>query len=388
LSGVPNVAASTDFDEIRFGSTWKDVVASAPHPAKYKFTTIDYPGATITAANNIDGAGRIVGEYEDPSGHHAFILDDGVYSSFDVPGAFGASSANGLNAADQVVGWYDGFVTTKAYIRNGATYTDLNPFAGAPDVKAYAINEAGHVAGYYERPTDGLYRGYVYDGTNYTTLNYPGAVGSQAIGINKDDDVVGYYFSGQPHGFLYEDGAYTTVDHPNGGFGTVAQGINDAGEIAGIYFDSNNRDHGFIKTSTGFVTVDYPGAALTGLTAINNAGQVVGYYGDGVNPFRAFVATPLAAADFNGDDKVDGADLARWKSGLGTASGASKRDGDADGDGDVDGGDFLVWQRLVTSAPIAASAEAAVPEPASIALAVGGLTLAVARRRRESRRQG
>jgi T5SS/PEP-CTERM-associated repeat protein len=71
---------------------------------------------------------------------------------------------------------------------------------------------------------------------------------------------------------------------------------------------------------------------------------------------------PGLAADFNGNGVVDGADLASWKSGFGTPSGAAKTSGDADGDGDVDGADFLAWQREAGT-PAAAGAAAPVPEP-------------------------
>ncbi|RIK88922.1 MAG: hypothetical protein DCC67_00100 [Planctomycetota bacterium] len=72
-----------------------------------------------------------------------------------------------------------------------------------------------------------------------------------------------------------------------------------------------------------------------------------------------------AAADFDEDGDVDGADLAAWRQGFPIAAGALKSHGDADADGDVDGADFLVWQRQ--RAP--ASPAAAVPEPAAFALA-------------------
>jgi hypothetical protein len=68
------------------------------------------------------------------------------------------------------------------------------------------------------------------------------------------------------------------------------------------------------------------------------------------------------AADFNGDDVVDDADLAEWQGDY-TVNSYS----DADGDGDSDGRDFLIWQRQVgTSASV--SAVAGVPEPTSAAL--------------------
>jgi parallel beta-helix repeat protein len=72
------------------------------------------------------------------------------------------------------------------------------------------------------------------------------------------------------------------------------------------------------------------------------------------------------AADFNGDNQVNGVDLAVWRGGFGTAAGATKGQGDADGDHDVDGGDLLTWQRQFGRSVNAAS----VPEPTTFALLI------------------
>jgi hypothetical protein len=92
--------------------------------------------------------------------------------------------------------------------------------------------------------------------------------------------------------------------------------------------------------------------------------------------------TPAFASDFDNNGRVDGADLALWKTGFGKATGATAGDGDADHDGDVDGADFLVWQRELGGGAATANA-GAVPEPASAlltALAVAG-SFAMHRRR-------
>jgi hypothetical protein len=90
----------------------------------------------------------------------------------------------------------------------------------------------------------------------------------------------------------------------------------------------------------------------------------------------------FAEADFDNSGAVDGADLAAWKLGFGTASGASKAQGDADADGDVDGGDYLLWQRQLGTVT-AVGAAGAVPEPNAMALVLlsGAGMFARARRR-------
>ena len=52
------------------------------------FTTIDVPGATATSASKINDRGQIVGGYSDAGGtSHGFLLDNGVLTTIDVPGA-------------------------------------------------------------------------------------------------------------------------------------------------------------------------------------------------------------------------------------------------------------------------------------------------------------
>lgn len=106
------------------------------------------------------------------------------------------------------------------------------------------------------------------------------------------------------------------------------------------------------------------------------------YRTDATNDFIISL-TPLpefAAADFNRDGAVNGADLTIWKQNFGLVGTASYQTGDANGDQNVDGADFLLWQRQVTAA--ATATQGAVPEPSSLLLASCGALLAASRRRR------
>ena len=80
--------------------------------------------------------------------------------------------------------------------------------------------------------------------------------------------------------------------------------------------------------------------------------------------------TALAAADFNEDGVLDGADLAVWTTGFGTPSLATHMQGDANADGAVDGADFLIWQRQLGSSAPAVTANAPVPEPTTSMLVI------------------
>jgi hypothetical protein len=75
----------------------------------------------------------------------------------------------------------------------------------------------------------------------------PGGVARQTSvrGINPQGDIVGFYVdsAGRQHGFVRQDGRYTTIDFPIAGLrGMVANGINAQGEIVGQYLLPINPD--------------------------------------------------------------------------------------------------------------------------------------------------
>jgi hypothetical protein len=82
--------------------------------------------------------------------------------------------------------------------------------------------------------------------------------------------------------------------------------------------------------------------------------------------------------DFDLDGAVDAADLAIWRSAIGSST-----EGDANADGVTDGADLLVWQRHfgATWSPTASIAQAAVPEPSAAALTLLAATFIASRRR-------
>ena len=115
----------------------------------------------------------------------------------------------------------------------------------------------------------------------WTTIDFPGADETQAVSINKNGDIVGFYTKGGiTHGFLLKGGVYSSVDVP-GATQTVAKGINDSGLIAGFYTKQYVDGIGFIFDGTNFTDVAIPGYLITAIYGIDNAGDVVGYYGNG-----------------------------------------------------------------------------------------------------------
>jgi probable HAF family extracellular repeat protein len=84
----------------------------------------------------------------------------------------------------------------------------------------------------------------------FTTIDVPGAFGTVALGINQRGQIVGVYNdSMEVHGFLYDRGVFTPIDVPGAGASnTTARGITPAGQIVGYYRDSTGTPHGFLAT--------------------------------------------------------------------------------------------------------------------------------------------
>jgi hypothetical protein len=120
----------------------------------------------------------------------------------------------------------------------------------------------------------------------WTTLNYPGARGTSAFGI-YGNNIVGTYNWGE-HGFLYDGTNWTTLDHPNASSWTSASGI-EGSNIVGTYIDASGVYHGFLYDGSTWTTIDYPGASGTSASGIYG-NNIVGCYSDAYGA-HGFLAT-------------------------------------------------------------------------------------------------
>ena len=106
-----------------------------------------------------------------------------------------------------------------------------------------------------------------------------------ASGMDNAGDVVGIWTdtSGRTHGFERRaDGKITAINDPSASqtsnAGTAVEGVSPDGTvIAGGYYDSNLALHGFLLEGGRFTTYDVPGAAGTELDFYNH-GTYGGYY--------------------------------------------------------------------------------------------------------------
>ncbi|PYS58444.1 MAG: hypothetical protein DMF74_23840, partial [Acidobacteria bacterium] len=134
----------------------------------------------------------------------------------------------------------------------------------------------------------------------FTTIDYPGAVFTQALSINPRGDIVGSYVdSGNvEHGFLLRNGAFTSFDYPTAVW-TEGWGISPSGDIVGQYGLPDKTTHGFRLRKGTFTAIDVPNQPNTMPAKINADGTIVGCYhvnnsngGTNVNTMYGFAMAP------------------------------------------------------------------------------------------------
>src|SRR5262245_26045449 len=254
----------------------------------FTFETIDVPGATVTQALGTNSH-EIVGLFADAEGTHGFILRNGVFTRFDVPGAL-ASFIDGINARGDMVGGYvdDQRALHGFFLRDGAV-TTLDP-PGAVISQAVTVNSHDDVVGTYMDAT-GTFHGFLWRDAAFTTIDVPNAPATFAGGINNEGQIVGFSIGQTIRGFRLDDGVFSSFEVADDGGLTDAEGINNRGDIVGNVGDNAGGVHGFILSEGVVTRVDVPGALFTQATTFTTSGQVVGFYGDAQGRLHGYVGT-------------------------------------------------------------------------------------------------
>lgn len=274
-----------------------------------RYVTVDIDGATQTYVYGINPSGDMVGGYVAGGREYGFVLRNGVLETIDYPGA-AWTECYGINPQGDVVGQYllPANKTTHGFLLPAGSSEPIAldveqptetgnantmPFRIAPDgtivgcqhqssasggayvftmhgfvVDAYGtssdplagsmhtgVNAAGVITGHHYI-TNSTLDSYIIANGTVTWFSMEGYGITRAYDINTNGDVVGFYrlnmnASSPFHGFLYRDGAFTTIDVPfTGVTGTRAFGINPQGDIVGNYF-TGGTSHGFLYTRRG-----------------------------------------------------------------------------------------------------------------------------------------
>ena len=116
----------------------------------------------------------------------------------------------------------------------------------------------------------------------FTTFDVPGSIPGNTLagGINNAGQVTGVYADSATNAgrsFVDTGGTFSTFIAPSGQ-NTSAFGINDAGQVVGAVFDQGSNPSGFISAAGSFSALNVPFGSRTTPQGINDAGQIVGSY--------------------------------------------------------------------------------------------------------------
>jgi probable HAF family extracellular repeat protein len=158
-------------------------------------------------------------------------------------------------------------------------------FPGAAETFVSAVTDDLRLVGNYDHP---LYvtHGFLLQNGQYTTIDYPGAMYTGVADINARGEIVGGFTAtdGTRSGFRFANGTYTAITL-RGKPSIAISGINDSDQMVG-----SAEGIGFLLQNGKETDIVFPGAA-TYPTRINNEGVVVGFYIDSRHKVHAFTWT-------------------------------------------------------------------------------------------------
>ena len=223
------------------------------------------------------------------------------YNIIDAPGAKNFTLALDINATSAATGWYlDKNDHYHGFFRSADGHYDTFAIDGN-ETEGNSLNDKGTIAGGYFPPDVGFLFGFLRTPGGKLKPFDPQPSNSVFIGaINNAGQIAGTYWDSgvSPHGYLRaRDGTLTTFDAP-GSDATEANAISDNGSIAGNYFDPTNTAHGFVRAADGnFAVFDAEGAGQGGsagtyVVGINDKGAAAGYLKTTSFASHAFVRDP------------------------------------------------------------------------------------------------
>jgi hypothetical protein len=283
----------------------------------YTFRTLDnHKDVTFNQLLGINKAGLISGYFGSGATGHpnkGYLLQPGYSQSDYINENFPHSAqtqVTGLNDIGNTVGfWANSAGANFGFYTAGTHFYNVN-FPKVPNSKPQmdqllGINDHGIAVGFYQNSV-GNNRGYEYNihTHKFTRVLIPGAKGGlsgpslTAAAINNSGEVAGFYVTAtnETVAFVKTANTFTTLIFPHASF-TQALGINDHGLVVGDYTvgtSSSAPMHGFTwQAGHGFREINDPlGVNTTTINGVNDQGDLVGFYVGRGGHTNGFLARP------------------------------------------------------------------------------------------------
>jgi hypothetical protein len=248
-------------------------------------------GTEAPGPGGINDRGQIVGAI---SGQ-GFVLTKGKVEFFSFPSPFYDETAGaGINNRDEIVGYVDVFVggnccERHSFLLKSKVFSPIDvPFPGVTETTVSGINDRGQIVGYYRDSMGG--HGFVLEDGVFTPIDVPGALDTHPWGINNAGLIVGTYSITRDSllGFVLDQGEFAEFTGPDGN-PALPFDVNDQGQIVG-----STGGHGFLYDHGRFRLIDVPfeeaSPGSTVVNGINNRGQMTGVYSDAFGHGHSFLA--------------------------------------------------------------------------------------------------
>lgn len=264
-----------------------------------------------------------------------------------------------INDSGQIVGSARNGSDSVGFIHQNGVTTILNA-PGGQIISATGISNSGLIVGNWFNPSDRVIHGYLQDHGVFSSFVVPGSTTTTLRHVSSDGRyLTGTYEAGSPDfqsGFVFDRQTSTWVRFESNAVDNfyLVQGVNSAGLVTGTVYD-NTGVRSFVYDMNSGSQNFYADPAGTGTARfrdINDQGSIVGFRRD-----SAIVGTPAA-----------GFETFSFAGAFSTTAYGNNNHGDMVG----------YFYTSPTSSDIHSFIALSVPEPASYALMLGGLTAMLA----------
>ena len=321
---VAGCSASSGGDSLALaGATSSSTTqASSTLAGNYQFVMLnDARDRTFNQLLGINNEGIIAGYFGSGAARHpnkgyALVppFSQRNFLNENFPGS-AQTQVTGLNDRGVTVGFWSTQNTANMTNNNFGFYWQNGRFhnvnfptgdnARPPVNQLLGVNNSGIAVGFYTNG-QGSSRGYEFNirTHEFTRVLVPGAPSGTkgpsltAAAINDNGDVAGFYnkTASQEDGFLkLRSGRFITLAFPGAAM-TQALGVNDSDEVVGAYTTGSGNaavTHGFVWRHGTFTTVDIPGASSTTINGVNDENDLVGFFTDAKGNTDGLLALPL-----------------------------------------------------------------------------------------------
>ena len=248
--------------------------------ASCSFNTFSAPsGYSLTLVSGITDDGTVVGQLLDKNTQElvAFTYSaSGKFTEYTAPKST-STWLYGSNAGGENAGSYQDSAYPQhmhGFLLQGTQFAQVD-YPNSPNTWLFGVNQLGATVGSYSAGGS-VTKAFMLVNKKYTTIAYPKAQLTYAQAINDNGLVAGSFASGfNSNGFLWQNGAFTIVNHPHSKYGSALVGVNNSGVVVGNRFNGD-FSLAFIYENGVFKNIVYPGALYASTGGINNNGVISG----------------------------------------------------------------------------------------------------------------